>query len=213
MTKYLLILLFSAGTLFAAQSPIVEIEYTDPSTYIFPPINFGLGGSAVPKSTYSDGVYSSILDGVTFTSASPLGGPSSPQNMLGLKANGIDITFSLGTGANAITFDDLLSGGGDVDVFYQTGKGPVREVTVAQGNGAKNGGPSAVLFPKAVTNVFVSGATSISGLNIVPVHEHHHGHGNVPMVPEANPAPLLGGILLCAVAYQARRRLVKVSAS
>jgi hypothetical protein len=212
MTKYLLILLFSAGTLFAAQSPIVEIRYIDPNTYIIPPLNLGLGNSALPKGTYSDGVYSSILDGVTFTSASPLGGPSSPPNMLGLKANGIDITFSLGTGVNAITFDDLLSGGGDVDVFYQTGKGPVREVTVAQGNGAKYGGPSAVLFPEAVTNIFVNGATSIEGLNVVSVHERYH-HGNVPMVPEANPAPLLGGILLCAVAYQARRRLVKVSAS
>jgi hypothetical protein len=208
MTKYLLILLFSAGTLFAAQSPIVEIRYLDPSTYIVPPINLGLGGW-IPQPY---GTTSATLDGVTFSSASALVGGSPPFNLLGLKATGVDITFSLGTGANAIAFDDLLSGSGDVDVFYQTGKGPVREVTVAQGNGAKYGGPSAVLFPKAVTNIFVSGGTSIEGLNVVSVHERYH-HGDVPMVPETNSAPLLGAMLLWAVAYEVRRRLVKVSAS
>jgi hypothetical protein len=195
----------------AAPAPIVEIDLreTGPDTYTFPPINLTLGDWAVPQSTYSGGAYSSSLDGVTFTSAGPFGGVGTPQNILGLKATGIDITFSLGSGANVITFDDIASGGGDVDVSYQTGNGPVREVTVAQGNGALNGGPSAVLFPKAVTNIFVSGSTSITGLDIVPVHENHHARGDVPMVPEPNPAPLLGAILLCGVVYEARRRLVK----
>jgi hypothetical protein len=207
MTKYLLMLLFSAGTLFAAQSPIVEIDLreTGPNTYTNPPVDVSLAYGATPDPRV-------ILNGVPYTSSN--WGSFGPATILGPHLG--DITFSPGSGANVITFNDILSGGGMINVFYQTGQGPLHEVTIDQGDGAFNGGPSAVLFPKPVTHIVVTGpgSTSLTGLNVVPVHSHEHrDHGNVPMVPEANPAPLLGGILLCAVAYEARRRLVKVSAS
>jgi hypothetical protein len=158
-------------------------------------LNLSLGGSWVPTNTYSDGTYSASLDGVTFTSADQL----RVAWALGIQEAGdIDITFSLGSGANAIEFNDIPWGGGDINVFYQTGKEPVREVMLERDNGVY--GRTEILFPKAVTNIFVSAHTLIEGLNIVPVHEH------VPMVPEANPVPMIGALLfLGALAYEARR--------
>jgi hypothetical protein len=201
--------------------PIVELGELGlpvPSTQVvgglsvpFTGLNLGSGdwldlAGWAPTNTYSDGTYSASLDDATFTSAGQLRGAYSEESMFGLKAGEIDITFSLGSGANAIEFNDIASGGGDINVFYQTGKGPVREVMIERD--ISTYGRTEVLFPKAVTNIFVSAFnTSIEGLNIVPVHEHHDG--NVPMVPEANPAPMIGALLfLGAVVYHLRRNQI-----